>query len=138
MYYNMRVNESNYYSINKKLCIKLEIGNVGKIFVKRRIYTYTWNETQMRENTDGYVIRRRHGRDFARDGRERPTEKCETIDTRENECSTMRNECNERRRVVERETPSLHRFSRADAAYAREYRHPSTQAHTLPRNNSIS
>jgi len=132
----MRFNENNYYSINKKLCMKLEIGNVGKIFVKRRIYTYTWSETQMRENTDGYVIRRRHGRDFARDGRERPTEKCETIDTRENECSTMRNECSERRRVVERETPSLHR---AQTPRTREnIATPSTQARTLSRNNSIS
>lgn len=48
---------------------------------KRRIYS-SRSETQMRENTNGYVIRQRHGRDFARDGRERPTEKYETIDTR--------------------------------------------------------
>jgi len=115
-----------------KSCVKLEI---DKIFVINGKFIHSSrSETQVWENTDGYVIRRRHGRDFARDRRKRPTEKYETIDMRGNECSTMWNVQREETRRRARDTVSV--------LFARRHRENittlRTHAHTLPRNNSIS
>lgn len=70
-------------------------------------------------------------------GRERPTEKYETIDMRENECSTMWNVQREETRRRARDTVSM-LFARRRHVRART---PPLSEHTLtrfPRNNSVS
>lgn len=102
----------------------------------KRIYTFLAKRNAGAEK-HGYVIRLRHGRDFARDRRERSIEKYETTDI---ERKRMFNhvECAARGDASPSTRHRLYAF-RAQTPRTRENTATfGTHAHTLPWNNSIS